>query len=57
MDAVLDLLPHLLLVLISFACGYGLREWISWRRHAARKKFFQEDLDRALDSLGLLNPL
>jgi hypothetical protein len=37
---VLELL--LLPLVIGFACGYGVREWISRRRRAAaRKKYYE----------------
>ena len=33
---------QVVLVLIGFACGYGVREWISRRRRAAaREKFYK----------------
>jgi len=33
----------LLLLLISFACGYGIREWKSRRRHAAaREEYYRK---------------
>jgi hypothetical protein len=44
-----ELLPLFAIVLISFACGYGLREWIARRRRAAaREKFYQENPDLRL---------
>jgi hypothetical protein len=40
---LLQLLPLATLLLIGFACGYGIREWIARRRRiAAREKFYQE---------------
>jgi hypothetical protein len=30
----------LLLMLISFGCGYGVREWISRRRRAAERELY-----------------
>jgi hypothetical protein len=37
------LLPIVILWLVGFACGYGVREYIARRRHAAdREKFYQE---------------
>jgi hypothetical protein len=57
MDMVLDLLPNLLLMLISFACGYGLRECISWRRHAAtRKNSFQKDSESRSRQPRIIEP-
>jgi hypothetical protein len=53
-ELILVLLP----LVISFACGYGLRAWISRRRRvAARKKFHAQLRENRLDdqatSLGL----
>ena len=53
-ELILVLLP----LVISFACGYGLREWISRRRRAAaREKFHAQLREKQLDdqttSLGL----
>ena len=47
----------LVLLVISFACGYGLRAWISRRRRAAaREKFHaqlqEKQLDDQVTSLG-----
>jgi hypothetical protein len=40
---LLQLLPLATLLLVGFACGYGIREWIARRRRiAAREKFYQE---------------
>jgi hypothetical protein len=37
------LIPGILLLSIGFACGYGVRELLARRRHAAaREKFFKE---------------
>jgi hypothetical protein len=37
------LLPLLLLLLVGFACGYGVREVIARRQlNAAREKYYQE---------------
>jgi hypothetical protein len=37
------LLPIVILWLVGFACGHGVREYIARRRHAAaREKFYQE---------------
>jgi hypothetical protein len=36
------LLPLLFLILFSFGCGYGVREWVSRRRRAAeREKYYK----------------
>ena len=44
MGFILELLPIFALVIISFACGYGIREWTARRRRAAaREKFHQEN--------------
>jgi hypothetical protein len=43
MSMIFDLLPLLAIILVSFACGYALREHIARRRRdAARKKFHEE---------------
>ena len=52
-ELILVLLP----LVISFACGYGLRAWISRRRRAAaREKFHaqlrEKQLDEQVTSLG-----
>jgi len=40
------LLPLLTIVFVSFACGYGVREFIARRRRAAaRKKFYEQNPD------------
>ena len=40
------LLLLLIIVFVSFACGYGVREFIARRRRAAaRKKFYDEHPD------------
>jgi type II secretory pathway pseudopilin PulG len=40
----------LVLLVISFACGYGLRAWISRRRRAAaREKFHAQLREKQLD--------
>jgi len=42
MGTFLGLLPFLAVVLISFACGYGVREVISRRRRAIeREKYYR----------------
>ena len=39
---MLALLPFLFVILISFACGYGVRELISRRRRAAiREEYYR----------------
>jgi len=38
----LDLLPLLLVIVVSFGCGYGVREWISRRRGAAERAKYHE---------------
>jgi hypothetical protein len=44
MGFILQLLPLFVVVVISFACGYGVRGWIARRRRAAaREKFHQEN--------------
>jgi hypothetical protein len=53
-ELILVLLP----LVISFACGYGLRAWMSHRRRAAaREKFHAQLREKRLDdqapSLGL----
>ena len=43
---ILQLFPLFAMVGISFACGYGIREWIARRqRAAARQKFYDEHPD------------
>ena len=43
MGFILQLLPIFAVVVISFACGYGVRELMSRRRLvAARRKFHEE---------------
>jgi len=37
-----QLIAVLLSLIISFACGYGVREWVSRRRHAAARKDYFE---------------
>jgi hypothetical protein len=32
----------LIVLLIGFAIGYGVREWLSRRRHAAERKKYHE---------------
>jgi hypothetical protein len=53
-ELILVLLP----LVISFACGYGLRAWISRRRRAAAREKFrsqlrEKQLDDQATSLGL----
>jgi hypothetical protein len=36
------LLPLLIIIVVAFACGYGLREYISQRRRDAARKQFHE---------------
>jgi hypothetical protein len=40
MGIILALLAVLLLFSLGFACGYGIREWISRRRRAAEREKF-----------------
>jgi hypothetical protein len=39
---VREYLPTLGFIVISFACGYAVRDWISKRRHAAEREFLQK---------------
>jgi len=40
---ILALLPLLVVIFVSFACGYGVRELISRRRRAAaRENYYQK---------------
>jgi hypothetical protein len=52
---ILALLPLLFLMLIiSFGCGYGVREWISRRRRAAeREKYYKAHPEERLIDLKL----
>ena len=38
----INLLPLLFLIIISFGCGYGVREWMSRRRRAVERKIYYE---------------
>jgi len=50
MGLLLALLPLLMIIVFSFACGYGLREWISRRRRAAAKeKYYQKYPEKRLE--------
>lgn len=56
-DIMFELILVLLPLVISFACGYGLRAWISHRRRvAAREEFHahlrKKPLDDQVTSLG-----
>jgi hypothetical protein len=43
---IFDLLPLFATAVISFACGYGIREWMARRRRAtAREKFYRDHPD------------
>jgi hypothetical protein len=48
-EIILSLFPLLFVILVSFACGYGVRELISRRRHAAdREKYYQKHPEERL---------
>jgi hypothetical protein len=39
-----ELVPILSAIVISFACGYAIRDWMSRRRRASeREKFYKRD--------------
>jgi hypothetical protein len=40
---IFDLLPVMSVLLVGFACGYAVREYISRRRRAANRKRFYEE--------------
>ena len=43
MQLIIQIAPLLVLLVVAFGCGYGLRDYISRRRHViARKKFLEE---------------
>jgi hypothetical protein len=42
-NLIIDILP----LALSFACGYGVREWISRRRRAAARKKYYERYPKA----------
>ena len=43
-------LPLLLVIIISFGCGYGVREWLSRRRRAAeREKYYERHPEERKD--------
>jgi hypothetical protein len=38
MSMIFDLLPPLTIIIVAFACGYALREYIARRRRDAERK-------------------
>ena len=46
MQLIVQIAPLLVLLVVAFGCGYGVREYIARRkRAAARKKFYDENPD------------
>jgi hypothetical protein len=50
---IFALLPQLFLVLIGFASGYGVREWIARRRRAAAREQYYKNNPEIRRLLGV----
>ena len=43
MQLIIQIAPLLILLVVAFGCGYGVREYIARRRRAAARKIFHEE--------------
>jgi hypothetical protein len=56
MGTILAVLPILILFALGFASGYGVREWISWRRRAAERENSIESIQNYVHNFEKFEP-